>query len=85
MLIDGSQTAQDIVSCIQEREAQILSQLYDPSDIPRTSSLNEYVDPSDRIVHEVLTTELLPNSGHVGGPTLYEEQGRQITNEVQRV
>lgn len=83
MLIEGSQNAHDVVSCIQEPEAQSLSQLYDPSDIPRTSSLNEYIDPNDRVVRELLTTQS-HTSGHAGGPTLHEEQERQITHEVQR-
>lgn len=83
MLIEGSQPAQDVVSCIQEPEAQTLSQLYDPSDTPRTSSLNDYIDSSDRIVRELLVTQSR-TSGHAGCSTLHEEQERQITHEVQR-
>ncbi|KAJ5136400.1 hypothetical protein N7448_004954 [Penicillium atrosanguineum] len=83
-LIEDSTRAQDVVSCIQEPEAQTLSQLYDPSDVPRASSLNEYIDPSDLTVRELLTARSSATSGHAGGPTLHEEQERQITHEVQR-
>ncbi|CDM32892.1 unnamed protein product [Penicillium roqueforti FM164] len=63
-LIEGSTPAQDVVSCIQEPEAQTLSQLYHPSDVPRASSLNENIDPSDLVVRGMVLDGKVPTANH---------------------
>lgn len=83
MLTEGSTSAQDVVARIEEAEAQTLSELYDPSQMPGTSTLDEYIDPSEPKVRELLV-ESLASVGIAGGPTLHEEQERQITHEVER-
>lgn len=84
ILIEDGSSAQDIVTRIQEPEAQTLSQLYGPWDTPRFSSLSEYIDRNDHIVRELLKTRSPTNSGNAGTSTLHEEQERQITHEAQR-
>ncbi|CEJ62533.1 hypothetical protein PMG11_11030 [Penicillium brasilianum] len=83
MLTEGSTSAQDVVARIEEAEAQTLSELYDPSHMPGTFTLDEYIDPSEPKVRELLV-ESLASVGIAGGPTLHEEQERQITHEVER-
>ena len=84
ILIEGGAPAQDIITNIQEPEAQTLSQLYDPWDTPRVSSLGEYIYRDDLVVRELLKTRSSTSSGNAGTSALHEEQERQITHEVQR-
>jgi hypothetical protein len=84
MLTEGSTSAQDVVARIEEAEAQTLSQLYDPSQMRGTSTLDEYIDPSDSKVRELLVESSFASVGIAGGPTLHEEQERRITHEVER-
>ncbi|KAJ5703863.1 hypothetical protein N7493_011001 [Penicillium malachiteum] len=68
---------------IKEAEAQTLSELYDPSQMPRKSTLDKYIDPRKPRVHKLLV-ESFASVGIAGGPTLHKEQEHQITHEVER-
>ncbi|PYI28973.1 hypothetical protein BP00DRAFT_438002 [Aspergillus indologenus CBS 114.80] len=70
----------DMIQAIQEPEAQSLSGLYAPWRTPKHDHLEDYLDKSDPIVHDLL----LRVGEDQRKAMLHEEQERQISHEVQR-